>query len=580
MGSKNRKEGKTAEEWFELGVSAVDPQQKIKYYSNCIELYPENAAAWNNKGVTIKKLGRYEEAITCYDKALAITPKGTGAWTNKGIALDNLGRYEEAIKCFDIALGIDPKNAAAWKNKARVIDNLRRYEEVIRSGKALDIDPKNAAAWKNKGRALGESGNWEEALRCYEKALELDPRNADALNDKGVILVILQRYEEALRCAEKALELDPRNPRAWDNKGTVLLNMGREEEALLCYDKVRFYEKALRAGEKSEFAQEPTIKEPRPTAPIQPESSITIASAFGYKGATILYKIKVTNITDEPVGDIKVSLLVPEVFLLREHEKKIAMLEPNESNTVTFEVRPTGECGECNVSGTVKYYDYRTKKRQEAEIEPKVLRIICPILKPKRIDKTAWKDTVFRLISAQESTKDIQIPAETLFTMVSRVIKDMNMLMLEPEITSTPQLFNGVARFFAEGVKGLQYAAQIEVIGGLKDSKLIMKTWAEQEEALTGFYHGLLDEIEKRVHVKCYIEGINIFVKGDYFAEDARKIDVMGDYQERGAIKTGDIGMIKGGMRTADKAVIQCPHCGNEIETTAKFCPDCGTNLK
>jgi hypothetical protein len=32
--------------------------------------------------------------------------------------------------------------------------------------------------------------------------------------------------------------------------------------------------------------------------------------------------------------------------------------------------------------------------------------------------------------------------------------------------------------------------------------KPILKAWAESEDALTGFYHGILDEVETRVHVK------------------------------------------------------------------------------
>jgi hypothetical protein len=71
----------------------------------------------------------------------------------------------------------------------------------------------------------------------------------------------------------------------------------------------------------------------------------------------------------------------------------------------------------------------------------------------------------------------------------------MHMHKLNPEVTKNEQIFTGVARFYAEGVKGLKYAAQIEVVGGAKRSKLILKAWTEKEDALTGFYHGMLDEM-------------------------------------------------------------------------------------
>ncbi len=43
--------------------------------------------AWNNKGIALKDLGKYEEAIQAYDKAIEIKPDYHLAWNNKGIAL-------------------------------------------------------------------------------------------------------------------------------------------------------------------------------------------------------------------------------------------------------------------------------------------------------------------------------------------------------------------------------------------------------------------------------------------------------------------------------------------------------------
>ena len=62
-------------------------------------------------------LGRYDEAIGCYDKALEIKPEYANAWNNKGIALGNLERSDEAIRCFDKALEIDPEHKFAKENR-------------------------------------------------------------------------------------------------------------------------------------------------------------------------------------------------------------------------------------------------------------------------------------------------------------------------------------------------------------------------------------------------------------------------------------------------------------------------------
>jgi hypothetical protein len=298
--------------------------------------------------------------------------------------------------------------------------------------------------------------------------------------------------------------------------------------------------------------------------PVDTFDKLLTSSAFGYKGATINYKVKVENPTSEPISDVKVHLFVPDVFLLNNIEKTISMLEPYEGKTVTFEIRPTGECGDCNVSGRVNYYDYNTKKRQEIDLETKSLSVICPLLKLKEITITEWRDIITHLVKTEETTREIQIPAETLFGMASRVIEDMNMFMFEPEISSSPQMYNGVARFYGIGVKDLKYAAQIEVVGGTNKSRLIIKAWAETEEALIGFYHGILEEIEKRIQVKGLIDSAmvqNIYNYGDSIGTQVKDSFVYKSKVESDEPKT-------------------CPQCGKEKGDGEKFCSGCGTKFE
>ena len=315
------------------------------------------------------------------------------------------------------------------------------------------------------------------------------------------------------------------------------------------------------AGKMHTVKSKPIIN----SAPVQSSTTPIITSAFGYKGATIQYKVKVENPTSEPIADIKINLYVPDVFLASESTKSIAMLKPSESKTVTFEIRPTGECGDCEVSGRVIYYDYSAKKTTEVEIPAKSLSIVCPMLKGKEISKSEWHGVINNLVKTEESTKDLDMPAKTLFEMTSRIVKDMNMHQLEPEMTDSPQLFNGVARFYGEGVKGLKYAAQVEVVGGAKKSRLILKTWAEKEEALTGFYHGLLDEIEKRVHVKGYID--NSIVQHFYHYGDNIGTQVKDSIVQRSNIGAG----------AGDK---KCSNCNTVVDASSEFCNKCGEKLE
>ncbi len=125
-----------------------------------------------------------------YDKLIEVNPNDYKAWYGRGVMLKNLGRYEEAIASLDKALEIKPDYYKAWNSRGNALYGLDFYEEAIASyEKAIKLKPDLAQAWYEKGKALDKLGDREEAIASRNKALEIQ-RKTEVLKPKPNILKI------------------------------------------------------------------------------------------------------------------------------------------------------------------------------------------------------------------------------------------------------------------------------------------------------------------------------------------------------------------------------------------------------
>jgi len=79
----------------EKGTTSSQPNN----FDKAIGQDPNRPKDWNNKGIALYRLGKYEEALECYDDAIKLSRDLPEVWNNKSIVLDHLGRYEEALEC-------------------------------------------------------------------------------------------------------------------------------------------------------------------------------------------------------------------------------------------------------------------------------------------------------------------------------------------------------------------------------------------------------------------------------------------------------------------------------------------------
>ncbi len=157
----------------------------LKAYDKAIELKPDFAAAWYNRGVALGELGRYEEALKAYDKAIELKLDFAAAWDSRGVALDELGRHDEALEAHDKAIELKPDYARAWYNRGVTLGKRGRHDEALKAiDKAIELKPDYAEAWFHKACTYSLKGNKENALKNLSKAIDLDAKyKEDAKSD-------------------------------------------------------------------------------------------------------------------------------------------------------------------------------------------------------------------------------------------------------------------------------------------------------------------------------------------------------------------------------------------------------------
>ncbi len=191
----------------------------------------DELAALIRRGDSRQAKGDSLGALADYERALREARDDPMLWNNRGVALASLGRFDEAIGSYRKAIEKRSRYWNAWFNLGKALQrNARRLEnEACRSDSAQG----EAGAVR---RAASLADIYEEAVAAYDRALELDPRHPSSLNNKALSLYKLGRYPEALEVYDALINMDPAYAHGWFNKGEVLVKMGFPVEARRCFE--------------------------------------------------------------------------------------------------------------------------------------------------------------------------------------------------------------------------------------------------------------------------------------------------------------------------------------------------------
>lgn len=108
-----------------------DHRGAIKTYDRLIELFPNNAAAYNNKALAYKRLGKYQEEENLYRVALSVGQNDYTALNNLAVNLAHQGRFDEALAIMDDLAEREPDDPYANLHRSKIYAEMGDHDQAL-----------------------------------------------------------------------------------------------------------------------------------------------------------------------------------------------------------------------------------------------------------------------------------------------------------------------------------------------------------------------------------------------------------------------------------------------------------------
>ena len=178
-----------------INVSSLEPSQQqlnglLEHYQagryvdaeklsiSITQEFPEHPFAWKVLAVVLNLNGKLRESLVASQKCVQLEPQDGAAHNNLGNTLKVLRRLNEAEASYRKAITLKPDYAEAYSNLGSTLQELGKLNEAEASyRKAITLKPDFAEVHRNLGTTLQELGRLEEAMNSYTKAIELNPHS-------------------------------------------------------------------------------------------------------------------------------------------------------------------------------------------------------------------------------------------------------------------------------------------------------------------------------------------------------------------------------------------------------------------
>jgi tetratricopeptide (TPR) repeat protein len=226
--------------FFQLGQLAEAKDsllQAVHYYSKAIERQPKEVKYLYQRGIQYFKLTKYDEAIADFSKSIQLNPNNADAYNDRGSAYKMKGDLTKAAADY-LQASKYGKSSIAFNNLGNTYREQKQYKKAITTfDQAIQFNANDKLLWNNRGYAKFEDENFKGAIDDFKKVNEIDPAYAPAYNNAAGAYIELENFNKALEMSNKAIEKDANLGSAYFNRAIANEMLRKDTNACMDWSK-------------------------------------------------------------------------------------------------------------------------------------------------------------------------------------------------------------------------------------------------------------------------------------------------------------------------------------------------------
>lgn len=227
-----------AEAYANRGLTKVALRQNLAAIRDCdfaIQLKPDYAPLYYVRGATKVELEQHLSAIADFDTAIILKPDYANAYHGRGITKETLGQHLSAIVDYDIAIRFMPDDGDFYASRAAAKVAIGQHSAAIAD---YDTAIRLAASYVplyflyyNRGIAKSNLGRHAAAIADFDMAVSIKPDYAEVYHSRGFAKANLEQYFAAVADYDMVIQFKPDNAIIHALRGFAKYNLGLTWEA-------------------------------------------------------------------------------------------------------------------------------------------------------------------------------------------------------------------------------------------------------------------------------------------------------------------------------------------------------------